>query len=73
MPVILGVLTTETLAQAQCRASRGALRGSAPREGEQKEGGKSAPESNKGWESAEAALEMAALLRAAGAGAGAKA
>ena len=63
VPVILGVLTTETLAQAQQRASRAALRGSAPRSGELKQSGQAPPASNKGWESAEAALEMAAVLR----------
>lgn len=64
VPVILGVLTTETMAQARSRASAAALRGSAPRAGECKQAGAPPPESNKGWESAEAALEMAALLSA---------
>jgi 6,7-dimethyl-8-ribityllumazine synthase len=68
VPVILGVLTVETLAQARQRASREALRGSAPRAGERKEAGAAPPASNKGWESAEAALAMAGLLRAARAG-----
>lgn len=61
VPVILGVLTTDTLEQARHRASRRALRGSAP-EGAAA-AAKSAPESNKGWECAEAAVAMAALLR----------
>lgn len=69
VPVILGVLTTESLAQAQRRASRAALRGSAPRDGERKDAGVAPAESNKGWEAAEAALAMAGLLRAARAGA----
>lgn len=64
VPVILGVLTVETLEQARRRASAAALRGSAPTPPEAAAARKSAPESNKGWEAAEAALAMAALLRA---------
>ncbi len=63
IPVILGVLTTDDLAQARRRASRGALRGSAPDAAESAgAAGKTAPESNKGWECAQTALAMAALL-----------
>jgi 6,7-dimethyl-8-ribityllumazine synthase len=63
VPVILGVLTTEDLAQARHRASLSVLRGSAPDPAAAAGAtGKAAPESNKGWESAEAALAMHALL-----------
>ena len=63
-PVILGVLTTETLAQARQRASRAVLRGSAALAHESGAANKLNPESNKGWEAAEAGLAMAALLAA---------
>jgi 6,7-dimethyl-8-ribityllumazine synthase len=64
VPVILGVLTVENLEQARHRASLRALRGSAPDPAAAAGAtGKAAPESNKGWECAEAALEMATLLR----------
>ncbi|TAH35270.1 MAG: 6,7-dimethyl-8-ribityllumazine synthase [Planctomycetota bacterium] len=60
VPVIFGVLTTDTLEQAQQRADRSVLRGAdgggAPR------ASKTAPRSNKGAEAAETALRMASLL-----------
>ena len=57
IPVIFGVLTTDTLAQAQHRADPQCLRSS--------DGGadviteKETPRSNKGWEAARTALQMA--------------
>ncbi len=64
VPVILGVLTTDDLAQARNRASLAALRGSAPDPAAAAGAtGKVSPPSNKGWEAAEAACEMATLLR----------
>jgi 6,7-dimethyl-8-ribityllumazine synthase len=63
VPVILGVLTTDTLEQARHRAGPAARRGSAPDAGAAGSP-KRAPESNKGWEAAECALAMAGLLRA---------
>lgn len=65
VPVILGVLTVETLEQARRRSSLAALRGSAPTAAEAATGAKRPPESNKGWEAADAAIAMAGLLRAA--------
>lgn len=63
VPVILGVLTADDLGQAGHRASLAALRGSAPDPAAAAgAAGKAAPESNKGWEAAEAALEMQALM-----------
>ncbi len=60
VPVIFGVLTTDTLAQARQRADLEVLRSS-----DQQQAGrdtKESPNSNKGAEAALAALEMAALL-----------
>jgi 6,7-dimethyl-8-ribityllumazine synthase len=74
VPVILGVLTTDTLAQARRRADPAARRGSAPpaaAAARAKVKGGRAPgsssnkpgsSSNKGWECAEVALQMAGLL-----------
>jgi 6,7-dimethyl-8-ribityllumazine synthase len=60
LPVVLGVLTTDTLEQAQRRADREVLRGSAA--GEAPRDAKQAPVSNKGAEAAEVALRMSGLL-----------
>jgi len=65
LPVILGVLTCDDLAQAQHRAAKDVLQGAGsllPEERSSKE----TPRSNKGAEAAEAALEMATLLRRIG-------
>lgn len=60
VPVIFGVLTTDTLAQARHRADPSIQTSSHPDlEGKQV---KITPASNKGAEAAEVALEMAALL-----------
>lgn len=62
LPVILGVLTCDTLGQAQHRADRECLLGAQaqiPAERDEKH----TPRSNKGAEAAEAAIEMATLLR----------
>lgn len=60
LPVVFGVLTTDTLEQAKRRADRNVLQGSdrggAPR------AGKAAPVSNKGAEAARVALSMVSLL-----------
>lgn len=64
VPVILGVLTTDNLAQARHRASLTTLRGSAPDPAAAAgAAGKAAPLSNKGWEAAEAAIAMQAMMR----------
>jgi len=64
VPVAFGVLTTETLAQARHRATRGvrapALSG--PEPGAKPRTEKAAPPSNKGAEAALSALQMASLL-----------
>jgi len=60
VPIVFGVLTTDTLAQARHRADPSLQSSSHPTlEGQQE---KITPASNKGAESAEVALEMAALL-----------
>lgn len=60
IPVVFGVLTTDTLAQARHRANPGMLSGSdGGTEGSEV---KVTPRSNKGAESAKVALEMSALL-----------
>lgn len=62
LPVVLGVLTCDDLAQARHRADREVLLGAGaqvPAEREAKE----TPASNKGAEAAETALEMVHLLR----------
>ena len=60
LPVILGVLTCDTLEQAQFRADRNILTGSHQAAENRTE--KVTPRSNKGAEAAEAALEMVSLL-----------
>ena len=60
VPVVLGVLTCDTLEQAQLRSSLAVLEGS-DRATPGREV-KSTPESNKGAEAAATALEMAGLL-----------
>ena len=60
LPAILGVLTCDTLAQAQLRASRTVLESSDRVEAGRSE--KHSLESNKGSEAADAALEMAGLM-----------
>jgi len=62
LPVILGVLTCDTLSQAEHRADRDCLLGAQAQIPEHREE-KTTPRSNKGAEAAEAALEMATLLR----------
>ena len=60
IPVVFGVLTTDTLAQARHRANPGLLSGSDG--GTEGSAEKVTPRSNKGAESAKVALEMSALL-----------
>lgn len=60
VPVILGLLTCDTLAQAQHRADPSMLQGSDDPDPTRVE--KHTPRSNKGSEAAVAALEMASLL-----------
>ena len=60
LPVVLGVLTCDTLEQAQFRSDRAVLTGSNIAGENRTE--KVTPRSNKGAEAAEAALEMVALL-----------
>ena len=60
LPVMMGVLTCDTLEQAQFRADREVLTGSNQAPEDRTE--KITPRSNKGAEAAEAALEMVALL-----------
>ncbi len=60
LPVVLGVLTCDTLEQALFRADRDVLASSNQAEDQRTE--KVTPRSNKGAEAAEAALEMVALL-----------
>ena len=62
IPVVFGVLTTDTLEQARHRADRRILRGSAAPSGAERDA-KSAPLSNKGAEAAEVALQMTSLFR----------
>lgn len=61
VPVIFGVLTTETLAQARQRAHVGANAG-----GEHSMPAASAAQSNKGYEAAQSAIRMAALRQRLG-------
>ncbi len=58
LPVVFGVLTTDTLEQARWRADRDCLRGSDPGSA----GAKQTPRCNKGYEAAAAALQMVRLL-----------
>lgn len=60
LPVVLGVLTCDTLEQAQFRSDRSVLTGSNVADEDRTE--KVTPRSNKGAEAAQAALEMVALL-----------
>lgn len=62
LPVILGLLTCDTLEQAQFRADRACLVGSDQEESGRTE--KVTPRSNKGSEAAAAAMEMVGLLAA---------
>jgi len=61
LPVVFGVLTTDTLAQAQHRANRQILSGSDVLEEGRTE--KTTPASNKGAEAASTAMEMVAILQ----------
>ena len=61
IPVIFGVLTTDTLAQAKLRCDADHLCGSADEVASRDE--KETPRSNKGYESARAALHMTSLVR----------
>lgn len=60
MPVIMGLLTCDDLAQAQHRADREVLESANQADDGRTE--KTTPRSNKGSEAAEAALEMVSLL-----------
>lgn len=60
VPVVFGVLTTDTLAQARHRATPGLLTGSNADTSSASE--KVTPQSNKGAEAAQVALDMAALI-----------
>ncbi len=60
IPVIFGVLTTDTLAQAQFRSDSQSYQSSDVIDQDRKE--KTTPRSNKGSEAALAALELASLL-----------
>ncbi len=60
VPVVFGVLTTDTLAQAQHRADPDVLQSSDQFEEDRQT--KVTPKSNKGAEAAQVALEMASLL-----------
>lgn len=61
LPVVFGVLTTNTLAQAQHRANTKVLSGSDVLDEDRTE--KVTPTSNKGAEAASTAMEMVALLQ----------
>jgi len=58
VPIAFGVLTTDTLEQARLRSDRTALVGSDAGQAD-----KTALASNKGWEAAGAALELAEIVR----------
>ena len=60
IPIIFGALTTDTLAQAKVRCDPNHLRGSADEVASRDE--KETPRSNKGYESARAALHMTHLV-----------
>ena len=59
VPIAFGVLTTDTLDQARLRADRNALVGSDAGKADKK----TVLASNKGWEAAGAALELAEIVR----------
>ena len=59
VPIAFGVLTTDTLDQARLRADRSALVGSDAGKADKK----TVLASNKGWEAAGAALELAEIVR----------